>query len=342
MDAYECSTAEASKRLHQNPAGRWTSGELGQSPAEGTAWARITNGDMFTPALASSLQISREDRVFALGSCFARGIETALQRLGFAVASRTTRFDALPLRGSGWAHDYTNRYNPWSIANELRWSLDPEVEFPAEALQQLPDGRWFDPHSTPILEFASREETLLRRKVLNEIFSEVAGCRLVVITLGLVETFFDTYTRLFTNGAPWLSIEPERFRFRVLTFAETMAGLEDVHLLLTTFGHCDVQIVVTTSPVPLGATFTGQDVVIANTHSKAVMRTAAGEWAACHDNVHYFPSYEITMNSTRGAAWHPDGRHVRRELVDHIMQTFIMNNLEPNLQPATERQSLPG
>ncbi|TMG11273.1 MAG: hypothetical protein E6I00_10585 [Chloroflexi bacterium] len=87
-------------------------------------------------------------------------------------------------------------------------------------------------------------------------------------------------------------------------------------------GHPDVEILVTVSPVPLDATFTGTDIVMATTYSKSLLRSAAGEWSQSKRNVHYFPSYEIVMNSARDRAWFMDGRHVRQDMVAHIMQTF--------------------
>ena len=84
---------------------------------------------------------------------------------------------------------------------------------------------------------------------------------------------------------------------------------------------------VTVSPVPLEATFTGQDVVLANTLSKAVLRATAGACTRPHENVHYFPSYDIVMNSDKAAAWRKDGRHVRRPFVRQIMELFVRTHL---------------
>jgi len=53
------------------------------------------------------------------------------------------------------------------------------------------------------------------------------------------------------------------------------------------------------------------DVVVANTYAKSLLRAVAQEWTSAHDNVHYFPSYEIVQNSDRAATWEPDLRHVK-------------------------------
>jgi hypothetical protein len=89
-----------------------------------------------------------------------------------------------------------------------------------------------------------------------------------------------------------------------------------------------VQFVVTVSPVPLMATFSTEDVVIANTYSKSLLRTVAQEWTAAHQNVHYFPSYEIVQNSERAITWEEDLRHVQGKVVQHIMGLFMESFLE--------------
>lgn len=336
MDHYDLSTTEALERLRANPGGRWSSG-WETEPEDGTAWQRISGEPFFTPTRAPSFAIERDDRIFAIGSCFARGIEALLAGLGFAVESLTDGLDEFPVQGVGRPSDYTNRYNPESIFNDVRWAVSPDAEYPEAALQELPDGRWIDPHATYKLEFADRATTLRRRRILTDVTKRLPGCRILIITLGLVETFFDTRTGLYTNVPPWLTVEPDRFRFRVLTHDQCLDALERLHQLLQTHGHRDLQIVVTVSPVPLDSTFTGQDVVLANTFSKCVLRSVAGQWAASHENVHYFPSFEIVMNSDD--AWHMDGRHVRNELVRHITELFVRTHLRQDQTEPTARRS---
>jgi hypothetical protein len=326
LGEYDLSTAEAFRRYQSSPAMRWAK-SIDDDPPPGTAWRRITENAFFEPLIRPEFEIARDDRVFALGSCFARGVEGALASLGVDVASRTDAFDHLPMRAIGWPIDYTNKYNTEAIRNELRWALEPGNPFPSSALQHLPDGRWLDPYASSNLEYANKKTTLEWHGLLSDLTGKISECRIVVITLGLIETFFDTKTGLYTNTTPHLGAEPDRFRFRVLSFERVMEGLEDIYRLIASYGHPGAEIVVTVSPVPVGATFTGQDVVLANTFSKSVLRAAAGEWTLHHENVHYFPSYEIVMNSDRSVVWEKDGRHVRPPFVRQIMDLFIRTHL---------------
>jgi hypothetical protein len=329
----DISGSEAWHRLQGNSAGRWASGPSAD-PAEGTAWQRINAAPFFAPVIKPEFSISSTDRIFALGSCFARHVEGALFSLGFTVESLTADFDEFEVKGpKNTPIGFMNKYNTESIYNELLWALEPDTEFPAEALVQLDDDLWSDPHTSPALGHAGLDVTLRRHRLMTDVVRRVADCRVVVITLGLVETFVDTLTGLYTNSTPPLNVQRERFRFRSLSHEQLMDGLERIHRILTEHGHPDLHVLATVSPVPLDATFTGEDVVVANTLSKSLLRAAAGQWAARHENVHYFPSYEIVMNSRREDAWERDGRHVRFELVHHVMSLFAEAHVNADVPP---------
>jgi hypothetical protein len=322
MATMDISGSEALRRLQRNRASRWSSG-WEQTAAPGTAWDRLQE-PLFTPEISPRFSIERTDSVFAIGSCFAREIETRLAAIGFDVASRTRAFERFgPPQVEAWPFGYANKYNPFAILNELRWALDPTCTFPDAAIVEIGPGEWHDPHAHPIFGRLPLQTALDQHTTLTNLTAGITSCRVVVITLGLIEAWFDTRLGLYANSTPWLVQHvQDRYRFRVLDHREVMDALHAVHSILSKFGHREVEIVVTVSPVPLEATFTGEDIVIANMHSKSLLRTAASEWAAGYRNVHYFPSYEIATNSDRNATWHLDGRHVRADAVAHILDVF--------------------
>src|SRR4029450_527264 len=112
------------------------------------------------------------------------------------------------------------------------------------------------------------------------------------------------------------------------SFPENWINLEAIYAFLTQYGHPDVHVIVTVSPVPLMNTFSSMDIVVANTWAKSLPRAGAQEWAQAHNNVDYFPSYEIVQNSDRNALWERDLRHVRGAGAQHIMELFLQNYLE--------------
>ncbi len=105
--------------------------------------------------------------------------------------------------------------------------------------------------------------------------------------------------------------QPGRYEFHLTSFAENWANLEAIYALLTQYGHPNVHVIATVSPVPLMNTFSSINAVVANTWAKSLLRAVAQEWAQAHNNVDYFPSYEVVKNSDRAAVWEPDLRHVR-------------------------------
>ena len=161
--------------------------------------------------------------------------------------------------------------------------------------------------------------------------TQLPQCRILVITLGLVETWFDCKTGLYLNGLPprfTLNREPDRFELHVLEYTDIMASLDRIHALLDRYGHPDFKILLSVSPVPFKVTLTGQDAVAANTYGKSVQRAAAESFAARHANVDYVPSYEIVTQSPRDLAYMADNIHVTAPAVEHIM-AGVLNAYQP-------------
>lgn len=282
------------------------------------------------PYLKPGFSIAPSDRIYAIGSCFARGIESALALRGFDVVSAAKDFDAFELA----AHESTplsfaNKYTTYSMAQELSWALEPGARFPEETLVDLEDGTCLDPHINPTLKRVDRAGTLERRRIMTEVMRRIRTCQVVFLTLGLVEVWYDTVAGVYLNSTPIREMNrrfPGRYKFGARNYPDNMANMERVYELLTRYGHPNLKIVVTVSPIPLLATHTPQDIILANTYSKATLRAVAQDWAATHANVQYFPSYEIVMNSDRSVAWTEDLRHVTGRIAsvatDHFIAAF--------------------
>lgn len=164
-----------------------------------------------------------------------------------------------------------------------------------------------------------------RRRQVREAFRKLANVDAVIITLGLIEDWYDQRLGLYMNSAPtghMVKKHPERFTFRILSFEENLSivrqSLDLIHAV-----NPRAKIVITTSPVPLGKTFTSRDVIVANTYSKSTLRVIAQDVADERDYVDYFPSYEIVMLSDKFGAWEDDQRHVLDTKVAEIMASFM-------------------
>jgi hypothetical protein len=286
----------------------------------------------FTPQVDPKFKLRRDDKFYAIGSCFARGLEQFLAKHNIGIESAAPEFAKLqPAKTRVTALGFTNKYNTYSILNELRWALEPNATFPLRSIAQLTETTWYDPHTNPTLNFTGLEETLERRALMQTVTKRIRNCRAVIVTLGLAEVWRDVQADVFVNCTPIPSLfktQPDRYEFHLTNFAKNLANLEAIYALLSRCGHPDFHIVVTVSPVPLMNTFSTMDIVVANTWAKSLLRAVAQDWAGAHPNVDYFPSYEIVQNSDRAAVWEPDLRHVRSAGIQHIMELFLQKYLE--------------
>lgn len=289
-------------------------------------------------ALRPTFTFDASDRIMTLGSCFAREIEKHLHGLGFDLPTLGIEIPANE-RSSTVANDIFNKYTVHSIENELRWAIGG-VDIPAKDYYlNVGTDLWHDPQLGGNIVPASLERVIERRAIVARAMSQLPSCKVVVITLGLGESWYDSLANTYLNTAPpreALDSSPQRYRLDILGHDDILESLERIHSLLTKHGHPDFKMLLTVSPVPFKATFSGEDAVSANTYSKSVQRAAAEAFVRRHDNVNYFPSYEIVTLTHRDLAYELDNIHVTRALVARIMNKVLAAYV-PSLAAANER-----
>jgi hypothetical protein len=314
-----------------NPATRWHREGADADDADGCMAFQRIGREFFKPFVQASFSVPPDARFFMIGSCFARGLECALSNEGLAVLSLSKKFDEFTSVAGTKPLGAANRYNTGSMRNEFNWALDPANPFPEEAIFDLSDGTSQDPHMNPAFGSTSREATLQHRKIFGEVVSEVVNADVLVLTLGLVEIWFDRKLDLVMNTAPTMPMirsDRERFAFGRMQYSENLQNLNEIHRLMQAHGKPGHKIIITVSPVPLAATFTSNDVVQANSYSKSTLRAVATDFAQSHENVDYFPSYEMVLNSDFKTSWIDDKRHPQGKLGGHIMRTFVKHYVE--------------
>jgi tetratricopeptide (TPR) repeat protein len=276
------------------------------------------------PALRPKFKLRRGSTVFTIGSCFARSIKTYLGALGFEIP--TTQFfnsnrHLLPGR------DLTifNRYTPASIYQELKWvrgilDRDDRVTMGDVEPFLLDVGRGLvcDLGRLPFQESGITPEGALDdRRLLYDVFKLAFRSDAVVITLGLIECWWDRQQQTYVEFNRHLIRHPDRFAFRRLDYP---AALEFVRQTIDIVSQDrPIPILMTTSPVPLQRTFTRDDVIVANTYAKSVLRAVAEVVRVENELVDYFPSYESVMLSRDGSVWMDDLIHVQPGFVSSIM-----------------------
>jgi len=306
---------EAIERSTRNRASRWP--ERGApNRLEPECWPELNPGFNLVPG----------STVFAIGSCFARSVELHLMGFGFDVPTRTF-LEKNPGAEHLTGDDILNKYTPASIYQELLWTKrirdrdgevsDADIE---PFLLALDNGNVVDLQRRSMSPFGvGREDALLQRRSLYELFEKVFDSDVVVITLGTIECWLDRATGQFVEFGTYMRKHNDgnRFAFKRLTFQEAYEFTRKSIDLIDETGTKNVLI--TASPVSLARTFTADDVIVANSYSKSVLRAVAGQIAEECPNVDYFPSYENVMLTKQNHVWANDLTHIEGEFVGRIM-----------------------
>lgn len=282
---------------------------------------------------APKFQIDASSKFFTIGSCFAREIEIALQGLGVDCITSKFSFpgDLYELQKNQATNGALNAYTPHSILDLVR--LPERSDASTAGRVQLGPDEYCDMLLSG-LKFLTLQQAEMVRKTLIDAYRELPQADVVIITLGYTEAWYDTESKIFVNRSPGSAIRllrnhGERFQFlnaSPLDAVETVdAAISEIRRL--TDGRA--KVVLTTSPVPLHGTFTARDSILANQYSKSTLLSAAVYLSSKYEYVDYFPSYEMVANINKGDALMDDGVHVRRNIVDQIIDKFAKLYFRP-------------
>lgn len=281
-----------------------------------------------SPQADCRFSLRGDEKVFCIGSCFARELEAALEARGYEVLSLMRDFSHSSNR-LRTDRGMLNKYNVATILNELRWAFGEGEAYSHElVLVGAPDDLLLQDLQLCGGDYADEPERARQfRDSFNRFFQLIRQADVVVLTLGLSEVWFDRQTGLHLNSAPsenFVRCYPGRFELHVFDHAQTLAMLQEIDRLLTAHLKPGLRLMVTVSPVPLKSTFRHQDVLVANSYSKAVLRTAVDSFVATRPHATYFPSYEFALLSDPAAVWSSrDFRHVDPVFIDFIMQSVL-------------------
>lgn len=284
-----------------------------------------------SPLGSPSFAIGEEETIFAIGSCFAREVEKALGAAGKRVLSREFALGEVGESLDDAANFY-NKYSIHSVYNEIKWALERDTFPGADILYPIGAGKYADPQlGMGRLEYPVETILDFRHRYLDGM-AQVAQADVIILTLGYVETWYDTKLDLYLNVVPpaqMIKAEPNRFEFRVLSYQDVLEGLNRVYDLLRKHRTKPLKMLITVSPVPLLATFRDMDVLLANAYSKSVQRAALDEFLLDKTGVDYFPSYEFVTLSSPEVAWtKSDYRHVSSDVIARIMGSVLSRYVE--------------
>lgn len=271
------------------------------------------------PSIEPGFTISPGQSVFTIGSCFARNVEESLLKRGLNVPTATFKapYDEAP----GRANRILNQYNTATMLQLVR-AVDQPIH--DKALYKQGIGKRVDCLLATGSRATSTARAMERRQQIADLYRDgLAEADLVVITLGLVEAWFDTECDLYLNEAPprkLLDAQKDRFEFHQLDVEICRDMLFEMLERLIDGGRRNV--ILTVSPVPLQTTFAGGDAVTRNAYSKAVLRVVAEQATQAFPQVDYYPSYE-TITTSGMFCYGEDLVHVRPLVVEQVVNNMV-------------------
>lgn len=245
----------------------------------------------------SDNRIAVSDRIFAIGSCFADAM--ANRMAGFKLSTLSNPAGVL--------------YGPTAIHRVL----DMAVRDSGPSENGYIDGEvvfHYDFHS----ELAATTRGALRDElqgVLHKCHNALKDTRWLVITYGTAWEY-----RRRDNGDSVANCHKQPGT----TFSRHLLSAEDIvssfHKLLSSLRRLNphLKVIMTISPVRhLRDTFEG------NAVSKSMLRIACDRIVSTHDDVFYFPAYELMMDDLRDYRFYkPDMIHPNEVAEDYIWEKF--------------------
>lgn len=286
------------------------------------------------PVIHNSFTFGKSSRVFTIGSCFARNIEGYLKEHDFDLDAFKFKVPSEELNQiAPFPRSLLNKYTPFSMINEVAGAFG-EIDL-NKTLVEISDGKFLDMQMHTDIG-VSMERAMERREYVNEFNRNgIANADVMVITLGLVESWFDLEAGMYTNQAPSYKTTkkfPDRYQFEVLSPDVVGKAVTDLIELLLKYGKLGHKVLLTVSPVPIGRSFSGDDVLIANTYSKAVLRAYAEQVKVNYDHVDYVPTYEALTLADREVTWMEDNIHIQadavKKIINHVIENYLVKESE--------------
>jgi hypothetical protein len=277
---------------------------------------RLRDGAVFSEVFPR-FSLAKGTSIFTLGSCFARSLEEKMPEF-----SLPTRGLAVPsAERPGRPNGILNEYNPGTICQRVEYAVK-RASF-GDLCIAPEGGGYIDLLLPEYVTPAGKTRLLERRAEIENLYTALSRSDCVFIALDQVEAWYDGAAGLYLNRIPpaeFLLADRARFEMHILGVHETQILLERMIDALRSVGVS--KILLTVSPVPLAATYSGRDCAMANVHSKSVLIVAAQAVSQLYPEVDYFPGYEIVL-SAGPSYYDSDFVHVRDDVVEMVTNYLI-------------------
>lgn len=141
-----------------------------------------------TSIIRRNFTLHKASQFFCIGSCFARNIEEHLIYRDVSVLSKSI---ICPKKEWRFRHSgITNKYTTASILNEFEWLAG--CDWPTQSLFETANG-WLDLQLASGQRPVTRERAIERRRYLiSNYFNQIKTAVVLILTLGLIESWYDT------------------------------------------------------------------------------------------------------------------------------------------------------
>ncbi len=302
------------------PEAFWRSGVVDQPP------------DAIPGLYRKKFAIGRTTQIATAGSCFAQHIARQFRSRGFSVIDVEPPPPGLTAEAAGrfgyglFSARYANIYTARQLRQIAAEAFD---RFRPEDAVWEKDGRFYDamrpsvePNGLSSPELVMEHRQFHLRKVANLLRT----AEVFIFTFGLTEAWTHAESGTAYPTAPGTiagSYDPGIHVLKNYTFNETYDEMRQFFRIARR-ANPNIRFLLTVSPVPMTATATGRHVLVANTYTKSLLRTVAGQLAQEDDDVDYFPGYEMVAGAQAKGAFYADNlRHVRPEGVATAMAAFF-------------------
>lgn len=244
--------------------------------------------------------ISKDDRIIVLGSCFAANIGERLQAEGYSVL----------------VNPFGTLFNPASIAISLLRLQSGEHFTPSDCVQMgAGSNLWCSfSHYTKFARESKEEFLSNANEALEAAADFFRTCSKVIITFGTAYVFRHESGPIVANCLKRPAKEFERFALGV----EQITGLYE-RLFAPDGPLACKDVIFTVSPVRHLA-----DGAHGNQLSKAALLLSEDALVRKFSNAYYFPSYEILLDELRDFSFYaPDTVHPSEEAVEIICSRFL-------------------
>lgn len=289
------------------------------------------------PVTATPFQIGARTKVAAAGSCFAQHIGRYLKAAGCA-ALVTEAAHPVMTEAAAIALNYgtyTARTGNIYTARQLLQLIERAYGrfTPQEDIWDEGGGVFLDPFRPTIQPGgfnSQREYDIDRARHFAAVREAFETLDVFIFTLGLTESWRSRVDGAVFPVCPGVSggrYSADTHEFVNFGVAEVVDDLAAFLQALRAVNPA-AKVILTVSPVPLAATAEPQHVLTSTVYSKSVLRVAAEMTVKAHQNVAYFPSYEIVASGFAGNYFAADLRSVTEAGVAHVMRVFAEHYLK--------------